>query len=187
MNLLISNDGFLYATGISHSDTDIATPGAYQSTNTSINGSASMIIKFDLSGQRIWGTYIANDSYMFYAKLKGDNLYFSGPSFTLTGIATPGTYMENYQTAAPNSYLTGLEIGYVMSFNVQTQQKNWGTYYQERINSIGVNQNEEVYFSGDTRQANGIATPDAYIPNINSTAPKCYLIKMNSSGQRFVS
>jgi gliding motility-associated-like protein len=184
MNLLISNDGFLYATGISHSDTDIATPGAYQSTNTSINGSASMIIKFDLSGQRIWGTYIANDSYMFYAKLKGDNLYFSGPSFTSTGIATPGTYMENYQTAAPNSYLTGLEIGYVMSFNVQTQQKNWGTYYQERINSIGVNQNEEVYFSGDTRQANGIATPDAYIPNINSTAPKCYLIKMNSSGQR---
>lgn len=183
-NLLISNDGFLYATGISHSDTDIATPGAYQSTNTSINGSASMIIKFDLSGQRIWGTYIANDSYILHAKLKGDNLYFSGRSFTSTGIATPGTYMENYQTPAPNSYLYGIEIGYVMSFNVQTQQKNWGTYFQERINSIEVNQNEEVYFSGDTRQATGIATTDAYMPNMNSTAPKCYLIKMNSSGQR---
>jgi gliding motility-associated-like protein len=89
----ISNDGFLYAIGTRNSANNIATPGTFQPTSNQTGG---MIIKFDQNGNRIWGTYIADNSYCFRGMLKGDHIVLFGRTFSDNGLGTPGTMFENY-------------------------------------------------------------------------------------------
>ncbi|WP_269684168.1 T9SS type B sorting domain-containing protein [Flavobacterium lacustre] len=184
-NISISNDGFLYTTGIQSSNANIATPGAYQEINND-NHYGGMIVKFTLDGQRVWGTYICDNSFIFRAKLQGDNLFLMGKTTNKTTIATPNTFYESFQTVDTSwngSHLSSEENSYIVSFNVKTQTKNWGTYFIEEMGSIDVNNIGETYFSGQTSLYDGIATPDGYMPN-KINLYKVYFIKLNNLGQR---
>jgi gliding motility-associated-like protein len=180
-NVDISTDGYLYMSGTQNSTTGIATPGSYQPTTS--GGSGGMIVKFDLNGQRIWGTYICDVSYVYLAKLKGDNLYLSGRTWNHTEIATAGTLYDNFQTLPSSTQVSTGENTFIITFNVQTQQKVWGSYFIEYIRAIDVNSNDDLYFSGDTHIASGITTPDAYMPTLGFYMT-CYLMKLNSAGQK---
>jgi len=57
-------NGWLYACGLTTSTTDIATPGAFQEARTAAR--AGFLVKFNLSGQRLWGTYIGAASSITY-------------------------------------------------------------------------------------------------------------------------
>ncbi|UPQ78222.1 T9SS type B sorting domain-containing protein [Flavobacterium azooxidireducens] len=182
IGVFVSNDGFLYVCGNSRSNENIATPNSYQTTNPLNN--SNMIVKFTLSGQRVWGTYLCDKSYMVTCKLKDDNLYFGGRTPSSTGIASSDTFIDTYpESLEPGSTLSNLERGYIVSFNVATQQKNWGSYFFDLVVSIDTNNSDEVYFSGHTRVNNGITTPDAYLTTTNNTR-KSYIMKLNSFGQR---
>lgn len=176
----ISDDGYLYAVGTHNSQNNITTPGAYQTTAPP--GSGGMIIKFDLNGNRIWGTFIIDQSYTFRGRLKGDNIYLSGRVFS-NGIGTPGTMSENMLPLPSGSILSGTENNFISKFNVQTQQYVWGTYFFEQIIGLDVDAFDNVYFSGYTGINNGITTPDAYMP-VKTAYQKSYLIKLNPIGQK---
>ena len=180
-NLSISDDGFLFASGTQNSVDSIATPNAYQTTTSTLNY-GGMIVKFDLSGQRIWGTYIVNDSFLYDAKLIGDNLYFTAQTDN-NSFGTIGSFHKNIQTLPSDSSLSANINSFIGSFNIQSLHFNWGTYFFEGIRSIDVNQNNEVYICGETFINSGITTPNAYMP-IKNNYIKGYLIKLNSVGQR---
>ncbi len=181
----ISDDNFLYAVGSSWSDSNVATPNAYQTTRN--GGSDNIIIKFGLDGQRIWGTYIGGNAAdnIYLGKLKGNALYLIGKTNSQSGIGTPGTFFETFQLI-PNIMPTITESGYILKFDIATQQKVWGTYFPDMILGLSANQNQEVYFSGYTKISSGITTPDAYMPTkINASySSTVYLVKLTSSGQR---
>lgn len=177
--LHFSNDNYLYATGISHSSNNISTLNSYQPT---LNGGAdAMIIKFNLNGQRIWGSYLGGESedYIFAHTLKDDNLYLSGRTQSHTNISTPGTFSQIFTPLQNNNN----ESNCIIKFNVATQQKEWGTYFLEHINSLKVNQNGDSYITGSTTLNTGIATPNAY-QTVRGGYLKVYLNMFNNLGQR---
>lgn len=180
-NIFFSDDGFLYASGTQNSNANIATPNSYQPIGQT-TGSGGMIVKFDQNGTRIWGTYINNNSYITNAVLKGNNIYLTGIAFN-NGIGTSGTFYENHQPLPQESALSSNENSYIVKFNIQTQQKIWGTYFVDQIRGIDINQNDEVIFSGTTFINSGVTTPDSYMPIKNSYC-KDFIIKLNSLGQR---
>ena len=177
----ISDDGFIYACGTQKSITNIATPGSYQDTSDGTRG--GMIVKFDLNGQRIWGTYFSNNTILIRSVIKGENLYLAGRTTNTSSIATPGSWYETLQPIPASALLSGTENSFVISFNVNTQTKNWGTYFIEQIIGISVNSNNELYFSGYTNVNNGITTPDSFMPTKGSYH-KVYLVKLGANGQR---
>ena len=179
-NCDISDDGYLYASGTHNSQNNITTPGAYQ---TAFNGTGGMIVKFDLNGNRIWGTFIADKTYTLRCKLKGDNIYLTGRAFPDSNIGTPGTFQETFQTLPSGSTMSGNENSFICKFNYQMQQYIWGSYFLEQIIGIDIDSNNNVFFSGSTNINSGIATPDSYLPN-KTNYHQSYLIKLNQNGQR---
>ncbi|CAM3856418.1 T9SS type B sorting domain-containing protein [Flavobacterium cucumis] len=178
-NCFVNNDNFLYLTGVTHSTSNISTPGSYQTTN--LGGSDGMILKFDLNGNLIWGTYIGGEENDFLG-LKGDlvnnNIYLIGPTYSTTNIATPGTFFETYQLN--HSYGSSNAL---IKFDLINQTKVWGTYFTEKVHQLSVNNLNEVYFCGETYSYTGIATPDGYQTTRNNYL-HVYLIKLNENSQR---
>ena len=178
-NCYVSNDNYLYLTGGTRSNLNISTTGSYQEN---LNGSSdAMIVKFNLNGQRIWGTYIGgegNDNFNRKGEIKNNFLYLVGVTYSVSNISTTGTFQETFPSVISSAGVHG-----IIKFNVNSQTKVWGTYFNDRINTVSVNSLDEVYFAGETSFANNIATSDGYQP-IKNQFMNCYLIKLNSNGQR---
>lgn len=176
----ISSDGYLYAIGTHNSQTNITTPGAYQTTFTTTGG---MIVKFDTNGNRIWGTFVCDNTYLLRGVFKGDIVYLSGRVFG-NGLGTPGVMFETMQPLQPGSVTSsGTENGFISKFNLQLQQYVWGTYFSEYIIGSSVDASDNVFISGYTGVNNGIATSDGYMPT-KGFYQKSYLIKLNSACQK---
>jgi gliding motility-associated-like protein len=177
----ISSDNYLYAVGTHNSQNGIVTPGAYQTT---FNGTGGMIIKFDLDGNRIWGTYITNSTYLFRGQLNGDSMVLSGKAFSdSSGIGTSGSMFETFQPLPSGSILQSFENNFICKFNVVTQQYIWGTYFIEQLIGTDIDSFGNIYFSGYTGINNGITTPDGYMPT-KTAYQKSFLVKIGSSGQK---
>lgn len=180
----ISSDGYLYAIGSHNStnpDSNITTPGSYQPTSTEFGG---LIVKFDFNGSRIWGTFIADRTYIFGAKLKNDHLVMYGIGINNYGLGTPGTMNENYISPLPQgSILSSGNNITIIKFNLQTQQYVWGTYFFEYIASLDIDSSDNIFFSGYTGINDGLTTPDTYMP-VKTNYHKSFLIKLNPFGQK---
>lgn len=176
---VISDDNFLYVTGFT-GNPNLASPGSYQPNL--IDGFDGLILKFSLNGQRIWATYMGGQQEIFGNAIKGDNLYVYGKTRN-QNIGTPGTFRPNFQGNNNATFLTNDEASFLIKFNVQTQQKVWGTYFIERFRDLAVNNNDEAYLSGDTSLSDGFTTPDAFMP-VKGFYHKAFLLKMSPTGQR---
>ena len=148
--------------GTTWNTTGIATTGAYQ---TVVNGPAdAMVIKFDASGNLIWGTYFGGESYDNLYGVAVDhenNIYALGSTFSKTGIATPGAYKTTYTA------FNGCVNTYVAKFS-PTGALSWATYYggemDDEAYAITVDHNDDLVFCGGTSSTTGIATPGAWQP-----------------------
>lgn len=176
-----SPDGFLYAMGIQASQNNIATPGSYQPVTTATSG--GMLIKFDLNGNRVWGTYLCDNSVLNDVSFKDNKLYITG-STTNTNLATPGTYFDTFQTPDPRSTFNAGTNAIVISFDTQLQQVTWGTYFIDAIGSIATNSLSDIFITGKTAINDGITTPDAYMPTKETVNSRNFIVKLNTSGQR---
>ncbi|MBA4154863.1 T9SS type B sorting domain-containing protein [Flavobacterium sp.] len=180
----ISSDGHLYAIGVHNSinaSSNITTPGSYQPAATQFGG---MIVKFNLNGNRIWGTFIADRTYLFGACLKDDYIVIYGRGINNYGLGTPGTMHENFVEPLPQGSILSSGNNYtIIKFNLQTQQYIWGTYFFEQILSLDLDSSGNIFFSGYTGINNGLTTPDAFMP-IKTNYQKSYLIKLNPLGQK---
>ncbi|GEC71919.1 gliding motility-associated C-terminal domain-containing protein [Flavobacterium flevense] len=170
----ISDDDYLYITGTTSSDEAIST------NNTKTGYNAGMIAKFNLDGQRIWGSYFNGTTSCTINKstLKGNYLYISGITNSHNNLNSTNTFNENFMDLPMNFGFSS----YIVKFDINLQNQVWGTYFGEIIQDIAINSKNKLIFEGVTSMTNGIATANAY-----STSPQygdAYMIKLDEDGKR---
>lgn len=172
----ITKSNEIIISGITSSDSGIATVGAHKVTRQGIDG---FIAKFDSTGNRIWGTYFggASNDTIFNVDLDSTgNIYVCGSTASTAGIATTGAYL------ASNS--PQLTRAFVNKFNSQGVRQ-WGTYYTGNIYSsareINLDVNGNIVIAGNTNSTTGIATPNTNQTSLNG-AFDVFLAKFNPSG-----
>lgn len=184
LTCVISDDDFLYVTGTSiYVDNNVTTPGSFMPT-IPLNEVGQFLAKFSLNGDRIWATFTGVKDYPLGSQIKGDNLYVNGYT-PRTNLGTPGTFFENIAFHPDSQYSNsqGNFSGYITKFNVQTQQMVWGTYFPDRINKIVISDNDEVFFSGQSKISTGITTPNTFKPNKDPNMIENFIVKLNNLGQ----
>ncbi|MDT8324108.1 MAG: hypothetical protein RRA94_08360, partial [Bacteroidota bacterium] len=175
--------GNVVVAGVTMSDTGIATPGAHQTLKApglpAISGSRSdaFIVKFDGSGQRLWGTYygVAGEENWFgIANDNQDNIYVVGQSQASSGLATPGAYRT---TNTGGVFLVKFDAGGV---------RDWCTYFSGanrlRLDAITVAASGNIYLGGTSYGFSGIGTPGTHMPTQRSYQD-AVMAKFDASGQ----
>lgn len=182
--------GNVFCVGHTSSPTGIATAGAHKQTlppNWSGSlGQDGMLIKFDASGARLWGTYYGGDNLEEVSGVKCDltgNVYITGSSISDTGVASPGSFQP-----ARNAW--GLLTGFLAKFN-SSGTRQWATYYGgnnfTEILDLDVSTAGDIIIAGTTRSDSLIATAGAHQTFPGQLAPPStdgFLVKFNSSGTR---
>jgi len=174
-HVAIDGSGNVYIAGETSSASGIATSGAYQ---TIYSGSTGFIAKFTMYGVRIWGTYFGSSA-PFYLAIAADafgNIYVSGTSASINGIATSGAY----QTSNAGNF-----NAFLAKFN-SSGNNIWATYFGGKGyvygRSLCIDILGNIYITGDGNSESGIATNGAYRTSITGDA--AFLAKFNSNGNR---
>lgn len=152
----IGKEGNIYFVGTTLSDSNIASSGAFQ--NRRAGDQDLFIAKFDPGGQWLWGSYFGGnaDEITDFNSLTLDrqgNIYFTGGSLSITGIASSGAYQMN------NS---GINDAFLVKFTRQGTRV-WSTYYGGNGNDLGgalcTTSEDELYMTGSSSTQSGLATP----------------------------
>lgn len=176
--LAISPLNIIYLTGHTASGSNIATPGAYQTTlGGSFDGYLST---FDTLGNRLWSTYFGQSGEDWAISVQvsiNNNAYICGLTKSTGNMATPGSH----QTA-----FGGSQDGFLAKFNA-TGQLQWSTYYggsnTDLAFQLKTSLSENIYVVGETTSTNNISSPNAYQVS-KGGGYDAFLVKFDSTGQR---
>jgi len=150
--------GNIYLVGRTNSPDGIASPGCHQ---PDYGGGLydAFIVKFDSSGQRLWGTYYGGTDWdVAYGCAIGWNneLFMVGGSSSTNNISTPGSYQP---------VMGGNSDGMLVKFNA-AGQRQWGTYYGGSAEDVFENcsyvNDDTLYLAGYTLSTNNIVSPGAW-------------------------
>jgi len=165
-SMAIDSADNVFVIGFTKSTTGISTPGAYQVSLA--GGYDGYVAKFDSSGSALlWGTYYggtADDSAGIIMLEAADNVYIAGTTQSAAGIATPGAYKTNY-TGGNNGNV------FIAKLNSSGSALLWGTYYggagRDSPGDMRMDAQHNIYMTGVTRSATGIATAGAFQTTYN--------------------
>lgn len=144
--------------GWSTSTSNIATVGAYQYI---IAGSLDAVIgRFNQNGILDWATYFGGtdqEKSFDLALDQDENIFLSGFTRSLSGIATPGAYQTTFGGGVEDVFLAKFDsLGF----------RQWCTYYggngDDEANAVDVNNSGHICIAGFTKSSSGIATPGAF-------------------------
>lgn len=168
----------IYITGHTQSTDNIATNWTHDGD---YNGSQDVfMMKFDISGNRKWGTYFgdANDDSPTGIALRNEKIALTGITNSTAAIATSGAHQ---------SALQGPRDLFVALFS-DNGILNWATYYggslSEDGGGVALDSSGNVYVSGTTFSSNGISTTGSYKPNFGGGTVDALLVKFSPQGQR---
>lgn len=167
----------------------VATANAWHQ-NPSHPQLGTLIVKETPSGTTLWSTYIPvlPETYIYgifpSINVKSDeagNIYISSGTYEDTGIATPGSFQDQYQNIVVSGYSQA--NGYLVKLDGTTGGQLWGTYLPFFPMFMDYHAGS-LYFTGGglaTIPANVLATPNAF-----QSAPSLYVLqKFNATtGQR---
>ncbi len=166
--------GHVYMTGQTSSATNIATSGTFQTTFS--GGIDMMIVCFDSTGQRKWGTYCTAGAAMSGACDAAGNIYVIA-STNIPGLATAGSYQN---------IISGSSDALIVKFDT-TGQRIWATYYggekEEYPTAVTTDRDNNIYVTGYTQSTALIATSGAHQATLTGDYD-AFLVKFDSSGQR---
>ncbi|MWB95966.1 T9SS type B sorting domain-containing protein [Flavobacterium sp. GA093] len=176
------NNENIIITGETSSSTNIATAGAFQTTKISI-WDASFLSKLSPNGNRIWGSYINSAIIKDLAINSNNDIYIGGSDYGNSSgdnLTTSGAY----KTANPDFTLDGL----ILKFNTDGQQI-WGTLYggseRDLINTLSLDNDENLIIGGETHSTNDIATASAFQSINNDPFDGCgFFAKFSPLGNR---
>lgn len=163
----------------SGTSTAIASAGSHQTT---FGGGSydAFVAKFSASGVRSWGTYYggSNTDESRSCTVDADgNIYFTGRTLSGTSIATTGSQQSSH---------AGNGDAFLVKLN-NDGERIWGTYYggsgAELGYSVASDSSNNLYITGYTLSASGIATTGAYDETANGGLDPM-LVKFDSSGVR---
>jgi hypothetical protein len=177
--LIIKNNN-LYIAGRTYSTNNISTAGAYKTVLPSAGYSDAFIGKFDLLGNRQWGTYFGGSQDDGAGALAVDNsgIYFAGNAYSANGVATPGAYQTIHGGGSYDAYLAKLDN---TGANIL-----WGTYYggsgDEVMVDIVIDKTGRLVTMGSTTSSNNIATAGTLHPAYSSSY-NSFISKFTTGGQ----
>ncbi len=168
----------VYLSGYTDGTNGIAS-GGFQ--NTLAGNNDAFLVKFDSDGNRLWATYyggIDDDKGGFgLATDASENIYMTGYTNSVAGIA-----FEGFQ----NIHGGGDYDAFLVKFD-ENGSRIWATYYggtaNEEAYSIATDAAENVYLSGDSYSANGIAFL-GYQDNLAGLENE-FIVRFDSSGVRY--
>ncbi|RZJ56171.1 MAG: T9SS type B sorting domain-containing protein [Flavobacterium sp.] len=174
--------GNVIISGETSSSTNIATTGSFQNTKISI-WDASYLSKLTPEGIRVWGTYINSAKVHDIAINSNNEIYVGGSDYGYNSgdnLTTPGAY----KNVNPDFSLDGL----VLKFN-NDGYRIWGTLFGgiegDYINTLSLDNQENLIIAGETHSEDGIATSNAFQPNNNDPFHGCgFFAKFSPSGNR---
>ncbi len=171
----------VYVTGESNSTNNIASAGAHQTTLFDIED--GVLVRFNSSGVRQWGTYCGGDGADIFISVATDatgNVYVTGATESTNGIATAGSHQ-------PALSLGGAFDGVITKFN-SSGVRQWGTYFGglsvEGFTSVQIASDASVYLAGLTTGSSGLATSGAFQTNYGGGISDGLFAKFNTNGVR---
>lgn len=191
-DLAIDEQAGLYVAGYTNSEQGISTPGAFQPTTPSFanNTTAAMLIKFDSSGVRQWGTFYAGFEYDYGFSCTTDqanNVYLVGNADGgFAGVTSLGAHAVS-NPAVSNVYLAKFNSNGV---------RQWATFYAGGAilgtpASCATDDSLNVYLCGQTTNLVDVATAGAFqtqfAGNVNlgyGYDHSGFLVKFDSNGTR---
>ncbi len=170
----------VYITGFTESSSGFATSGAYQTTygGSGFSGDA-FLAKLDNGGKLIWSTYFGGggeDRSLSIVSDKIGNIYFTGYTYSSSGIATSGAYQTS---------LEGYVDAFVAKFN-SSGLRIWSSYFggsggDNIAFGIALDTSKNVYITGRTASSSNIATASSFQTSLVGTTD-AFLAKFDSSG-----
>lgn len=143
---------------------------------TATNG---LLANFDSSGTMKWATFYC-DSNTVLTSLTCDNdnnVYAAGNTYTSKGIHTTGAHDTTYARNGAD--------GFIVKFNPDGIRQ-WGTYYggskNDNLNDIVFDATGDLYFTGLTASAEGIAASAKHKDTIDGTGD-AYIARMTPAGK----
>jgi uncharacterized protein (TIGR02145 family) len=180
-NIATDNNGNIFLTGETLSDTGISTPGCYQQHIHDTLSYDSFLAKFDSNGVRQWGTYYGgeqDDVCDLSTTDKSGNIYIAGTTGSHFNIASPLAYQTAYGGGNSDAFLVKFTTG---------GQRIWATYYGGSLGDFGwgcaTDSARNIGMIGVTESLNGIASPGCFQPVFGGFWDDL-VVKFDSSGQR---
>ena len=173
-------DGSVLLTGDTYSTTEMATPGAHQTTIAPFGD--AFLAKFEANGVRSWSTYYGgsgNDFGMGVVTDEVGNIYLTGSTFSPNGIAANG--FQNTRAGFMDAYLVKFSAA---------GTRIWGTYYGGSSNSsqqayaCAIDGDGNVYIAGNTTSTVGMGSGGYQNTYGGSPNNDAFLAKFNESGAR---
>jgi len=156
----VNNNNDIIFAGSTSSSNGISSNGAYQTSyggglNSDGNGDA-FIGKFTSNCNLLWSTYFGGSGEEKSTSIITDsieNIFFTGPTNSKSGIATSGAYKTSISGGAT----------FLAEFS-KSGNLAWSTYYGNGggANGIAVDNHENVYILGTTSSTTGMSTSGAY-------------------------
>ena len=177
----------IYIIGNTSSRTNIAFNSNFQTQlNNSVNTSSSLSdgfnARFNENGNLIWSTYVGGDGIdnLNAIVVKDSYLVAGGSTGSTNNMTTSGVFQEQQNPLY-------LGDGYICKFSL-AGERIWGSYYGgtspiENIESVEVDNEENIYIGGQSYSNDNIATTGSF-ESSNSAIFKGFLAKLNSQGQR---
>jgi len=177
--------GDIYSVGYTMSLNNIASNGAFQTViGNALNNFDGILVKFDINGNRIFGTYYGGELDEFFGDVSIDstgNVFVIGYSNSLNGISTIGSHQPNF---------AGWIDGILIKFN-STGNRVFGTYYggsgDDEFTSIQLDNIGNVYVVGSTDSQTNIATSGSQQEihaNSSNWGLDAFIVKFSNSGIR---
>ncbi|MCX6250284.1 MAG: SBBP repeat-containing protein [Bacteroidetes bacterium] len=172
--------GNIYFCGNTNSTSNIASPGAHQSTYGGGLHDA-FLAKFTSSGQRLWSTYyggsLEDNAFGCKADSNGD-VCLVGQTNSTNAIASNGSHQPVFGGGIYNAFIVKFD---------SLGQRSWGTYYGgnggDDAQDCAFGWNHYLFIAGHTVSTNNISTPGGYQFTYGGIGD-AFLVKFDSAGQR---
>ncbi len=163
--------GNICLVGSTKSLNGITSPGCHQPVFGGLRD--AFIVKFNSSGQRLWGTYYGGSH---FDEANGCAFGWNGDIFV---AGTTGSDNNISTPDASQTTLSGINDGFLVKFN-DAGQRQWATYYggsgMEYFYNCSYVMDDTLYLAGVTSSTNNIASPGAWQQVYGGTGD-CMLIK----------
>ena len=170
---VVDNSGNVYMGGFAGATNDVSS-GGFQ--NTYGGNRDAYLVKFNVSGTRVWGTYYGGSSFDegYGCAVDGSgNIYLAGLTESDSAMASGG-----FQ----NTFGGGNNDAFLVKFN-SAGVRMWATYYggsgPDYAKSCAVDGNGNVYIAGHTSSPTGIA-----FGGHQNTLGGAFLVKFDGAGNR---
>lgn len=192
-NILVDGQGNFYAYGSTRAaffplgsayNGNMATSGTYRPTIGTATNAVGLLVKFDNTNTRQWGTFTFNHGLTFpdegIAFGPDGHIYIAG-----TVPATTPAFAIN--AVEGQTFGGGTLDGAIMKIDKDNGTEIWGRYFggtgMDRLSGIACD-GDYLYVTGYTNANDGIATPGAFRPSFSGAIQDGFFAKFTLTGER---